>query len=1130
MQTTNAVSSSKQHGLPRSNPSPRSPVALAALLGLLPRLLPDSLVIHLSRRLASLALRLGLDADDGARGPLGYLRLGLLPRRRVALNLVFVERQRVDELALLLAQRLQDLVAALLELVVERRLKGLEPLVDDLVVVHARRVLAADTEGLALRQLGLDGLGDEGREVRRHLAEDLDEHGEELLRGQRELRRDDVEILALLADGQQNGLLHAREPNVGLEAAGEVEVGDGGDEVEDDVVVEHVVRIRLETLQVERRHEPVKVRLVEGRGLLLVELGAEVRRLVNAQRHDGRERAELVRQQREETLVEVAREGTDPRPVAAILERSQHDAGVLASQVVGRLSQVHGREGRPLPELVQLLGEAVADANVVEQLGLLFGELGEQGRHLVDVANLNVVLEEVRVLELLVRDASDGVLHDNVLLVQARELALVEVCEELQRLGTVAHAHVLGVRGNAHNAGSGQRGKVLILELLADQPGDEITRRPLAPAQRVEDALPADLTLERHLDDTQGLRKALVFLRNGRHEDVELVRRGVAHQLQIVGRVLVVAGDVQRDHLLQELFGNGVEGEEGIAVDLEELALRRVRAALAADLGPGQGRVQAEEGVEPLLDGVALGVTNRLRECDLAQRAASLETRRLLLGSAARGTVSDGGVAVGRRAWPRLLTTLVTVDGGGHKDEVGTHELADEGQRNGGGLIDDDQLGLAKNVSVLRPDVLDGLAVLPVDVDANNRLVEVGVRGLNDRVVGVVGVAQGVKTLEDELEERLQVLWRGRRDENVAVSVGHGGSDGHTHGSRLATTSRRRQGDCAAQRLLGNGVDECQEGLGLVDSLGEGNQGADWLGILKRLLHAVQLLLGFAHRLIQVGRRQGRNVFAARDGQNVHLVVNDKTRVAAAERQDEALVKAGNDVVVGLGTVPVVDVHGQVVELLQAVHTLEQQDDEAATLNRLHGLGENVGRQCLEVLEDTHAKGVSENLLSLLVVDVADVVQGDEGFEGVHVVGLTDAALHLFLDLVLSLLSVTALRPVSTWSPMGLGCSGTGVPREVEELALVGPENRFVLLELHLRHDVVQVHDDVLAAVADHDEEASLLLLQAIADERGDARVSIECVRAILTEEKGNHLDLHLLLLLRHLGGVQSCWVVTASG
>ena len=49
-----------------------------------------------------------------------------------------------------------------------------------------------------------------------------------------------------------------------LEAAGEVEGGDGGDQVEDDVVVKHVVGVGVQAFEVEGVHEGVEVGFCEG--------------------------------------------------------------------------------------------------------------------------------------------------------------------------------------------------------------------------------------------------------------------------------------------------------------------------------------------------------------------------------------------------------------------------------------------------------------------------------------------------------------------------------------------------------------------------------------------------------------------------------------------------------------------------------------------------------------------------------------------------------------------------------------------------------------------------------------------------------------------------------------------------
>ena len=61
-----------------------------------------------------------------------------------------------------------------------------------------------------------------------------------------------------------------------------------------------------------------------------------------------------------------------------------------------------------------------------------------------------------------------------------------------------------------------------------------------------------------------------------------------------------------------------MEGEKGIAVDIEEFALRWVRAALGVELRAREGSIEAEEVVEPLLNQIALGITNGFGQSDFA--------------------------------------------------------------------------------------------------------------------------------------------------------------------------------------------------------------------------------------------------------------------------------------------------------------------------------------------------------------------------------------------------------------------------------------------------------------------------------------------------------------------------------
>ena len=80
-------------------------------------------------------------------------------------------------------------------------------------------------------------------------------------------------------------------------------------------------------------------------------------------------------------------------------------------------------------------------------------------------------------------------------------------------------------------------------------------------------------------------------------------------------------------------------------------------------------------------------------------------------------------------------------------------------------------------------------------------------------------------------------------------------------------------------------------------------------------------------------------------------------------------------------------------------------------------------------------------------------------------------------------------------------------PSEAQQVFLVSPQDRPVLLDVDAGHDVVQMDDDILRPVShDHDETALLLLLvvsaflanmlppylDAIADQRRNAGIAAE--------------------------------------
>ena len=92
-------------------------------------------------------------------------------------------------------------------------------------------------------------------------------------------------------------------------------------------------------------------------------------------------------------------------------------------------------------------------------------------------------------------------------------------------------------------------------------------------------------------------------------------------------------------------------------------------------------------------------------------------------------------------------------------------------------------------------NILDGLSVVVEDVHSHHSLVELWVGALDQLVVEVLLVVQGVEALEDEVKESVEVLGAGRGDKDVGVAKADGSSNGKTQSSRLATPSGSSEGD-----------------------------------------------------------------------------------------------------------------------------------------------------------------------------------------------------------------------------------------------------------------------------------------------------------------------------------------------
>lgn len=198
--------------------------------------------------------------------------------------------------------------------------------------------------------------------------------------------------------------------------------------------------------------------------------------------------------------------------------------------------------------------------------------------------------------------------------------------------------------------------------------------------------------------------------------------------------------------------------EQSVPVDIVELTLARMRETSAQDVLV-LGGVEAEQGVEPLLDGVVHAVSDRLIELHFSQgpsSAKSLVFTSLVVLHPLLVLFSEGVKKLERQG---SAGSLVAMDGGGEHDHVGSEQVPHNGDRDGSGLIDNEEFGLSELGAILRPDVLDSLSVVAMDVDSHNCMVEVGVCAGQDVVVLVLLIVEGIEALEYKLEDGTEVLW-----------------------------------------------------------------------------------------------------------------------------------------------------------------------------------------------------------------------------------------------------------------------------------------------------------------------------------------------------------------------------------
>jgi hypothetical protein len=71
-------------------------------------------------------------------------------------------------------------------------------------------------------------------------------------------------------------------------------------------------------------------------------------------------------------------------------------------------------------------------------------------------------------------------------------------------------------------------------------------------------------------------------------------------------------------------------------------------------------------------------------------------------------------------------------------------------------------------------------------------------------------------------------------------------------------------------------------------------------------------------------------------------------------------------------------VHRDGVKLFQRSQSVEQKDYDTSSFDCLNSSAENIRRDALKVLDDAHAKSLTQDLVSVLVVAVPDVLGGHE--------------------------------------------------------------------------------------------------------------------------------------------------------
>ena len=154
------------------------------------------------------------------------------------------------------------------------------------------------------------------------------------------------------------------------------------------------------------------------------------------------------------------------------IESTQHDARMLAGELVLSLSHVQRNVACAFPKLEEERGDSVRDSEVVELLRLTFRESLKERRHFRSVSNRDLV----RLQRVVLRAESAKVTstwrktnsvdfgdifesfdfhlgHD---FVEIEELSAVERVERLQCSRSVSHLGVIGMSGDSNDSSTGK--------------------------------------------------------------------------------------------------------------------------------------------------------------------------------------------------------------------------------------------------------------------------------------------------------------------------------------------------------------------------------------------------------------------------------------------------------------------------------------------------------------------------------------------------------------------------------------------------------------------------------------------------------------------------------------------------